>query len=277
VIERIAAPTPVKQILTKRGNLMAFQYITFEKKNKVATITLNTPPLNWLTIVMMKEINEALVDVKKDASIQLLVFDHAGEKAFSSGVDVADHTDDKVDEMIEVFHGMFRHMVEIDVPTVAIVNGVALGGGCEVISFCDMVIASERSRIGQPEIAVGVFPPVAAAWFPKIIGLKKTYELLLTGKMLSAKEAEAIGLVNAVVPTEGFREGVDKFLAELTNKSRPVSVWTKRAIKAGLSLDFAQALKASEIIYLSGCMATEDAKEGITAFMEKRKAVWKDK
>ena len=113
-----------------------------------------------------------------------------------------------------------------------------------------MVIASERSRIGQPEIAVGVFPPVAAAWFPKIIGLKKTYELLLTGKMVSAKEAEGIGLVNMVVPTENFREGVDKFLAELPNKSRPVSVWTKRAIKAGLSLDFAQALNASEIIYM---------------------------
>jgi cyclohexa-1,5-dienecarbonyl-CoA hydratase len=255
---------------------MAFQWITYEKQNKIATITLNTPPLNWLTIVMMKEINEAFVDVKKDASIQLLVFDHAGEKAFSAGVDVADHTDDKVDEMIEVFHRMFRHMVEMDVPTVAIINGVALGGGCEVISFCDMVIASERSRIGQPEIAVGVFPPVAAAWFPKIIGLKKTYELLLTGKMLSAREAEAIGLVNAVIPTENFREGANKFLAELTNKSRPVSIWTKRAIKAGLSLDFAQALKASEIIYLNGCMATTDAKEGISATLEKRKAVWKD-
>lgn len=255
---------------------MDFKWIGYEKKNKVATVTLNTPPLNWLTIVMMKEINEALMDVKRDPSVQLLVFDHAGEKAFSSGVDVADHTEEKVDEMIAVFHGMFRHMVEIDVPIVAVVNGVALGGGCEVISFCDMVIASERSRIGQPEIAVGVFPPVAAAWFPKIIGLKKTYELLLTGKMLSAKEAEAIGLVNAVFPTENFREGVDKFLSELLNKSRPVAIWTKRAIKAGLSLDFAQALKASEIIYLSGCMATKDAKEGIAAFMEKRKPVWQD-
>jgi cyclohexa-1,5-dienecarbonyl-CoA hydratase len=255
---------------------MSFQHIIFEKKNKIAAITLNTPPLNWLTIVMMKEINEALVDVKKDPTVQLLVFDHAGEKAFSSGVDVADHTDDKVDEMIDVFHRMFRHLSEIDIPTLAVVNGVALGGGCEVISFCDMVIASERSRIGQPEIAVGVFPPVAAAWFPKIIGLKKTYELLLTGKMLSAKESESIGLVNAVIPTEGFREGVDKFIAELMNKSRPVSMWTKRAIKAGLSLDFNQALKASEILYLSGCMTTKDAKEGITAFMEKRKAVWKD-
>jgi cyclohexa-1,5-dienecarbonyl-CoA hydratase len=255
---------------------MAFTSITCEKKDKVATITLNTPPLNWLTIAMMKEINEALRDVKKDASVQLLVFDHAGEKAFSSGVDVADHTEDKVDEMIDVFHRMFRIMGEIDVPTCAVVNGVALGGGCELISFCDMVVASERSRIGQPEIAVGVFPPVAAAWFPKIIGLKKTYELLLTGKMINAKEAEAIGLVNAVLPVENFREGVDKFLGELTNKSRPIAIWTKRAIKAGLSLDFNQAQRASEIIYLNGCMMTADAKEGIAAFMEKRKPVWKD-
>ncbi len=255
---------------------MAYQLIKYEKKDKMAVVTLNTPPLNWLTIAMMKEINEALVDAMKDKSLHVLVFDHAGEKAFSSGAAVEDHTEDKVDEMIEEFHRMFRNMVEVDIPTVGVVNGVALGGGCELISFCDMVVASERSRIGQPEIAVGVFPPVAAAWFPKIIGLKKTYELLLTGKMIGAKEAEAIGLVNTVLPTETFREGVDKFLAELLNKSRPVSIWTKRAIKAGLSLDFAQALEASEIIYLNGCMATKDAKEGITAFLEKRKAVWKD-
>ncbi len=255
---------------------MAYKWINYEKKDKVARITLNTPPLNWLTIVMMKEINEVLVELKQDPSVSVLLFDHAGEKAFSSGVDVADHTEDKVDEMISTFHRMFRHMIEIDIPIVAAVNGVALGGGCEVIAFCDMVIASEKARIGQPEIAVGVFPPVAAAWFPKIIGLKKTYELLLTGKMINAKEAEAIGLVNAVLPVENFKEGVDKFLAELLNKSRPVSMWTKRAIKAGLSLDFAQALRASELLYLNGCMATKDAKEGITAFMEKRKAVWKD-
>jgi cyclohexa-1,5-dienecarbonyl-CoA hydratase len=255
---------------------MAFQYIIYEKKDKTATITLNTPPLNWLTTVMMREINEVLADVKKDASLQLLVFNHAGEKAFSSGAAVEDHTEDKAAEMINQFHRMFRNMVEIDVPSVALVNGVALGGGCELISFCDMVVASERSRFGQPEIAVGVFPPVAAAWFPKIIGLKKTYELLLSGKIISAKEAEAIGLVNAVFPTEGFAEGAAKFLGELLNKSRPVIIWTKKAIKAGLSLDFAQSLNAAEVIYLNGCMATKDAREGITAFLEKRKAVWKD-
>jgi len=256
---------------------MAYNHIVYENKDKVARITLNTPPSNWLTIVMMKEINEVLLQVKKDPTVQLLVFDHAGDKAFCDGVDVADHTEDKVDEMIEVFHGMFRILAELDVTTIAIVNGRSLGGGCELMSFCDIVIASEKSRIGQPEIAVGVFPPVAAAWFPKIIGLQKTYELLLTGKMINAREAQAIGLVTAVFPVENFKADVEKYLADFLNKSRPVAIWTKKAIRAGLSLDFGQALKASEIIYLKGCMATEDAKEGITAFMEKRKAVWKDK
>ena len=256
---------------------MSFNLIVYEKKDKVGRITLNVPPSNWLTIAMMKEINEVLIQVKMDPSIQLLVFDHAGDKAFCDGVDVADHTEDKVNDMIEIFHRMFRIMAEMDVTTVAVVNGRSLGGGCELMAFCDIVIASEKSKIGQPEIAVGVFPPVAAAWFPKIIGLKKTYELLLTGKVINAKEAEVIGLVNVVLPVEGFREGVDKFLADFLNKSRPVSMWTRRAIKAGLNVDFMEALKASEMIYLHDCMKTEDAKEGITAFMEKRKAVWKDK
>ncbi len=256
---------------------MAFEHITFEKKDKVATITLNEPPSNWLTILMMKEINQVLLEVKKDPTVQLLVFDAAGGKAFCDGVDVADHTPDRVDEMIEVFHGMFRIMSSMDVTTVALVNGRSLGGGCELMAFCDIVIASEKAKIGQPEIAVGVFPPVAAAWFPKIIGLKKTMELLLTGKIISAKEAEAIGLVNVVLPAENFKEGVDKFLADFLNKSRPVAMWTRRAVMAGLNVDFIEALKVSEMIYMQGCMATEDAKEGISAFMEKRKAVFKDK
>ncbi len=256
---------------------MAYNNITFEKKGKTATITLNTPPSNWLTISMMKEINEVLIDVKQDASIQMLIFDHAGEKAFCDGVDVADHTPDKVDEMIDVFHRMFRHLSEMDLTTVALINGRSLGGGCELMAFCDIVVASEKSRVGQPEIAVGVFPPVAAAWFPKIIGLQKTYELLLTGKVLGAKDAQAIGLVTAVLPAENFKAEAEKYLADFLSKSRPIAMWTKRAIKAGLNLDFVQALKASEIIYNKGCMATDDAKEGINAFLEKRKAVFKDK
>jgi cyclohexa-1,5-dienecarbonyl-CoA hydratase len=256
---------------------MAYSLIAYEKKDKVARITLNVPPLNWLTISMMKEINDALLDVKKDRTLKMLIFDHAGEKAFSSGVDVADHTDDKVDEMIEVFHRMFRLMFEVDIPIVGIINGVSLGGGCELMSFCDIVVASDRSRIGQPEIAVGVFPPIAAAWFSTIIGLKKTYELLLTGKIISAQEAERIGLVNVVLPAATFKEECDKYLADFLNKSRPISMWTKRAIRASLGVTFPDALRNAEILYLDGCMTTEDAKEGIDAFMNKRKPEWKDR
>ncbi len=256
---------------------MAYQLINYEKKEKVARITLNVPPLNWITISMLKEINDALVDVAKDQTIKLLIFDHAGEKAFSSGVDVADHTDDKVEEMIHTFHRVFRLMYEIDIPIVGLVNGVSLGGGCEITSFCDVVLASDRSRLGQPEIAVGVFPPVAAAWFSKIVGLKKTYELLFTGKMIGAQEAKEIGLVNAVFPAASFREDVDKFLAEILNKSRPILIWSKRAIRASLGVNFPDSLRSAEVLYLDGCMKAEDAKEGIAAFMQKRKAVWKDK
>jgi cyclohexa-1,5-dienecarbonyl-CoA hydratase len=256
---------------------MANQLIIFEKKEKVARITLNVPPLNWITIPMLREINDALIDVGKDQTVKLLIFDHAGEKAFSSGVDVADHTDDKVEEMIHTFHRTFRLMYEIDIPTVGLVNGVSLGGGCELTSFCDIVLASDRSRLGQPEIAVGVFPPVAAAWFSKIIGLKKTSELLFTGKMIGAQEAKEIGLVNAVFPAATFREDVDKFLSEILNKSRPILIWSKRAIRASLGVNFPDSLRSAEVLYLEGCMKAEDAKEGIIAFMEKRKAVWKDK
>jgi len=156
------------------------------------------------------------------------------------------------------------------------VNGRSLGGGCELMAFCDIVIASEKAKIGQPEIAVGVFPPIAAAWFPKIIGLKNTYELLLTGKIIGAKEAQAMGLVNAVLPVENFKAEADKFMADFLKQSRPVAMWTKRAIKAGLNVNFLEALRASEICYLDGCMKTKDAVEGISAFMDKRKPVWKD-
>ncbi len=256
---------------------MAYQLINYEKKEKVARITLNVPPLNWITISMLKEIIDALVDVGKDPTTKMLIFDHAGEKAFSSGVDVADHTEDKVDEMIKTFHHVFRVMYEIDIPIVGLVNGLSLGGGCELTSFCDIVLASDRSRLGQPEIAVGVFPPVAAAWFSKIVGLKKTYELLFTGKMINAQEAKEIGLVNAVFPAATFREDAEKFLAEIVNKSRAILIWSKRAIRASLGVNFPDGLRSAEVLYLEGCMKAEDAREGITAFMQKRKAVWQDK
>lgn len=256
---------------------MDFQNILFEMKDSVARITINRPPYNVLDIETMKEINEAIERTKREKGLKAFVIAAAGDKAFSSGVDVRDHTPDKVDEMIEVFHRIFRLLSTCDVPTVAVVNGMALGGGCEVAAFCDLVIASDKATFGQPEIKVGVYPSMAVAWLHRIIGAKKSYEVLLTGDTISAAEAERIGLVNQVVPHGELDQAVETFLGRLTDKSSVVLKWAKTAIRQGLAVDFERGLQNSEIIYKNGLMRTEDANEGLSAFLEKRKPVWKER
>jgi len=165
--------------------------------------------------------------------------------------------------------------MKLDLPTLAVVNGFALGGGCEIAVFCDMVIASEKSQFGQPEIKVGVYPSMVVAWLPRLIGWKKAFEIILTGDPIDAKEAERIGLINLAVPEERLTEEVDKFVSRLTDKSSVVLKWAKRAVLVGLDVDFERALQNSEIIYKQALMSTHDANEGLKAFMEKRKPVWK--
>jgi len=162
-------------------------------------------------------------------------------------------------------------------PTVALVNGAALGGGCEVATFCDIVIASEKSKFGQPEIKVGVLPPVAAAIFPKLIWSKKAFELILTGDIISANEAKDLGLVNQILPVENFEAEAEKFITEkLANNSAIVLQLTKRAFMEGATQNYGEAIKKIEDIYLNELMKTNDANEGLAAFLEKRQPVWKN-
>jgi cyclohexa-1,5-dienecarbonyl-CoA hydratase len=257
---------------------MEFQHITFEKRDGVAWLTLNKPPLNVLNIAMMREIATALEGLNDDPSVKVLVFEAAeGSKAFSAGVDVSEHTADKVEEMIEIFHRIFRLLDVLEVPTVAIVDGAALGGGCELVLFCDMVIASERASFGQPEIQVGVLPPIAVVALPGIIGPKKAMEMVLIGDRIRAPEALQLGLVNKVVPPEELRAAADEFVGKLTKLSGAVLRLTKRAVRIGSAGDFADGLAAVEELYLGPLMSTEDANEGLAAFVEKRAPVWKDR
>jgi cyclohexa-1,5-dienecarbonyl-CoA hydratase len=254
---------------------MEYKNIIVEEKEGIGRITLNRPPLNILNIEMMKEINNALKSFHGE-NLKALVL-NSKCKAFSAGVDISDHTQEKVGEMIEVFHEIFSNMLAIKAPIVALVNGAALGGGCEVATFCDIVIASEKSKFGQPEVMVGVFPPIAAAIFPRIIGHKKGLELLLTGATILAPEAKEIGLVNHVLPVESFEEVSEKFLKEsLADKSAVVLQLTKRAFIEGAKGPYTEAIKVIEKIYLDELMKTKDANEGLTAFLEKRKPVWKN-
>jgi len=245
-------------------------------KSGLGRITLNLPPLNIIDIPMLGEIQSAITRIQSEADVKVLVIDHQG-KAFSAGVSIRDHTPDKVSEMIEKFHGLFRVLHSLSLPTLALVDGMALGGGCELATFCDMVIASDRATFGQPEIKVGVFPPVAAVVFPHMIGRNRALELLLTGDVVDAAEAKALGLINKVFPTQEFRQRADEFIGKLTWLSAPVLKLTKRAVDRALDSSLREGLASVEELYLGELMQTEDAREGLNAYLEKRQPVWKNR
>ena len=254
---------------------MAFKHIQTELKEGVAFLTLSRAPLNWLNIEMMDEIGAYLEGLLKEKALKLLVIQAAG-KAFSVGAEVADHMGDLGPKMIAAFHKMFRLMDRLGVPSIAVVNGAALGGGCELALYCDMVVATEKAKFGQPEIQVGVFPPIAALIFPRIMGRKKAMELILAGETISAQEALSLGLVNKVVPEASLSQEVGTFVGKFTKLSGIVLKLAKEATLAGLNDDLDKGLGNIEQIYLDKLMKTHDATEGLQSFLEKRKPTWKN-
>src|SRR5207253_2141373 len=149
---------------------------------------------------MMREISAALNECAQQRDLAAIVFDAAeGTRAFSAGVAVEEHIAETIYKMLDSFHSIFRALAQISKPVVGVIDGPALGGGCELVAACDIVIASDRAKFGQPEIKLGVFPPVAAILLPRIIGDKKAREMILLGEMIDADEALRLGLVNRVV------------------------------------------------------------------------------
>ena len=224
----------------KRGKMSqkAFNNILFRIDEEAAYLTINRPPVNILDIATMEEINNALDNLIGNTEVKVLVISSSGEKAFSAGVDVSDHTEDKVDKMLDVFHDIFRKMSRLDQVTVAAVKGLTLGGGCEVAIFCDTILAAENVKIGQPEIKLAVFPPIALLVFPRLVGLKKASELLLSGKVIDANEAERIGLINKVVPLESFDAEVQEFIQPFLELSSVGIKYSKKGINLGLETNF---------------------------------------
>jgi cyclohexa-1,5-dienecarbonyl-CoA hydratase len=256
--------------------MMAYQHIKLEVKEGLATLTLCRAPLNVLNIAMMEEMNQAL-DSLMDKGIKVLLINAEG-KAFSAGVDVGEHLGDMAPQMIGTFHGIFRRMDALGAVSVGSVQGAALGGGCELAVYCDLVVASEKAKLGQPEIMVGVFPPIAALAFPRQIGYKKALELIVTGDTIGAQESLSLGLVNKVVPPEELQAVTDALVGKLLSHSGLVLRLTKKAFVKGLKeSDSEDALKKIEKVYLKELMTSHDAEEGLKAFLEKRKPVWQEK
>lgn len=251
-----------------------FRCLRLESEGNVRRIVLDRPPLNVLTIAMLRELDEAVAQVGADPGASVLLVTGEG-KAFSAGVDVADHTEDRVEEMIRVFHAALARLLSLELPTVAALNGAALGGGLEVALACDLALAREGAKLGQPEIQLGVFPPFAAAVLPRLVGRARALELCLTGKVLTAEEARAIGLVLRVFPKNSFASDVAAYVASLASLSPAVLRLAKRAVVDGLDAPVGEALHNAERIYLDELMTLEDAREGLAAFLEKRPPDWK--
>ena len=254
--------------------MSTYEFFTYASADGIATITMNRAPVNVLNIPMMAEFNAVLETALSGDQIAALVIAAEG-KAFCAGVDVADHTPDKVGDMIRQFHDIFRKLATTDALTIAVVNGAALGGGCELACFCDIVLASDRSKFGQPEVLVGVFPPVAASILPLQIGIKKAVELTVLGAVIKADEALRIGLVNQVYPTDEFGKQVSAYLDGVRRLSRPVVRMAKRATVMIAREQILAHLERAERLYLDELMKLEDAHEGVAAFNEKRTPQWR--
>jgi enoyl-CoA hydratase len=247
-----------------------------EKSENVALITLNRPDqLNAVNREMLSELQQAFGELEKDNSVRTVVLTGAGEKAFSCGADLkgglfsSDTSRSEARQLAKTGHAVCTKIENLGKPVIAAVNGLALGGGCEIAMSCDIVLAAEGARFGQPEINIGLIPGWGGTQrLPRLVGLNVAKEMVFTGKMIDAKEAQSMGLVNKTIPAQAFRSDVLKFAKQLSEKSPIMLRLAKRAINFSRK-DLEEGL-AEELTAFSNCFETEDYKEGITAFLTTR-------
>ena len=242
----------------------------------IAHITLHNPPLNVIDIPMMEELTRTLAEIEARSDISVIVLSGEG-KAFSAGVDVAAHTPDKVEEMLNKFHGVIRALVASRKVIIAAVHGHCLGGGAELAMVCDIVYTADSAQWGFPEIKLGCYPPVACAALAALVGQKRATELILTGRTISGCDAAKMGLANHSVPSEKLDEAVNKCVGHLQKLSPAALSVTKKAVYAWDAMHFDKGLARAEKIYLEELMKTSDVQEGIRAFMEKRSPKWTER
>lgn len=257
--------------------MATYQNIKLNVEDRVARISLARPPLNVFNIAMMRELTAAVQETATQEIVAIVFEADKDTRAFSAGVAVEEHAPETVYQMLDSFHSVFRALELVAKPTIAVVDGVAVGGGCELVSACDIVIASERARFGQPEIKLGVFPPVASIFLPHVIGEKRARELILTGDIIDATEAGRLGLCNHIVPSNHLDQKLAEVLSKLRELSSASLEYARRALDLARPRKLDQLLKELENLYLHELMKSFDATEGVKAFMEKRKPAWRNR
>lgn len=245
--------------------------ITLQIEDGVGRLTLNRPPLNILNIEMLAALEAALERASADQTLRILVL-QANGRLFSAGVDIGDHTAERVNEMIPLVSRVCHTLATFPAPTLAIVHGHALGGGYELVLCCDMSVAAENAKLGQPEIKLATFAPIAALRLSALVGHALAAELLFTGETILAAEAVRFGLVNRAVPAEELEATASKIITNL----QAMSAAALRLCKTALILNAPtwDGLDAVEALYLQDLMSTADVHEGLAAYQEKRSPNW---
>jgi enoyl-CoA hydratase len=258
---------------------MNFENILFEKKNSIAYITVNRPKvLNALNMATMEELRSAFHDIKNDPSIRVVIITGAGEKAFIAGADIGELAKhDPVSAKAYTHRGQsVLNLIEnLGKPVIACINGFALGGGCEIAMACTMRLASENAKLGQPEVKLGIIPGYGGTQrLPRLVGKGLAMQLVLTGDMITAQEAHRIGLVNEIVAAAELIPRAEA-IAQKIIANAPLAVqYAMEAVNRGMEMPLAEGLFLEATLFGVSC-ATEDKKEGTTAFLEKRQAQFK--
>lgn len=253
-----------------------FSRIELKIANRLAQVTLNNPPLNVIDIPMMEELAQAISELDAQPYTAILLIT-AGGQSFSSGADVAAHTPHQMQEMLQKFHAVIRALLKTPKITVAVVQGHCLGGGAEIAMVCDFVYTMDSAQWGFPEIKLGFFPPVACTGLAALVGLKRAAELILTGQSISGSEAAQIGLATRALPESQMAQLIETNLRDLLKLSPRSLAITKKAFYAWDAMHFDKGLARAENICFEELMHTEDAVEGVRAFLEKREPQWKGK
>jgi cyclohexa-1,5-dienecarbonyl-CoA hydratase len=260
----------------KRRQPVEFELISYRIEGSVVRITLNRPEHNLLNESMLRELADGIAFVAERDDIKLIVLDSAG-KVFCGGIDVGEYTSERVFQMLDAFHSVFSGILESSKPVICVVNGPAIGGGAELAAFGDLVVATPKARFAQPEITIGMFPPLASTILPFLVGPKVALELVLLGEPVTAERALELGLVNRLVPEAQLESTVNDLIARVTSHSGPVLTMAKKAILGGMGLSLRDGLKNSMNIFLNELYRLEDSQEGLRALVEKRKPNWKNR
>jgi cyclohexa-1,5-dienecarbonyl-CoA hydratase len=253
-----------------------FQHVKFRVDGEVARLTLDRPDHNLLNERMLAEIAAGINSIGERSDVKLIVLDSAG-KTFCGGIELGEYTQRRVFQLLDAFHAAFAAMLDTSKPLLVVVNGPAFGGGAELASLGDLVIATPRARFAQPEIKLGVFPPLAAAILPYILGPKLALELVLTGETMTAERARDLGLVNWLVSEEELEAKVADVIAKVTAQSGPVLTMAKKAILGSLGQSLREGVSGSMKVFLNELGDLEDSQEGLRALVEKRAPKWKNR